>query len=307
MFCDCKPKFCRICGGCAIPFVNFSALRFEQKSSSSAQGIFPKPFTPPAPLDPTPNLPPPTPVVTPTEETLIPGPPGPTGPQGPKGDKGDKGDPGEKGEKGDSGEKGDRGDVGPAGLDGLPGPVGPAGPEGPRGPRGATGPYEIKSAFIASYNNDPLGFPENGKEIQSGGRLPLMRLETNYGEFISIDSDQNTIKFADTGVYNIFFSANAYVTPSVPFSQKTDFVAIGFRPVGSEQIFAAANSYSNATVPRTMFGQGVFVVEDANIEYELVNLNQSSIYISGIDITKTITNSYFASELVSIVITKLSP
>ncbi len=238
---------------------------------------------------------------------------GPQGPQGPQGEKGEQGvqglqgPQGPQGAPGAKGEQGAQGARGEQGLQGVPGIQGEAGPQGPRGERGATGPYQIKSAFIASYNDNPVTFPVNGMEIQSGGRLPLMRKETDYGEIITLNSNENTITFNATGVYTIYFSTNAYIQPSASaFDARNDFVSVGFREVGNEMILAAANSWSDSLIARNMFGQGVFVVKDATQPYELINLNSRPIFINGCDITKTITESYFASAMVSVVIVKLS-
>lgn len=227
--------------------------------------------------------------------------PGEMGPQGPQGEKGEQGPRGVQGPQGVQGAKGE------PGIQGVPGIRGEQGPQGPRGERGATGPYQIKSAFIASYNDNPVTFPVNGLEIQSGARLPLMRKETDYGDIITLNSGENTIQFNSTGVYTIFFSTNAYITPlSSSFDARNDFVSVGFREVGKEMILAGANSWSDSPIARNMFGQGVFVVDDASSPYELINLNNRPIFINGCDITKTITESYFASAMVSVVITKLS-
>ena len=225
----------------------------------------------------------------------------------PRGMTGSMGETGSMGPQGIQGPPGPRGAPGPQGAQGPVGPQGMAGEAGQRGPRGATGPYEIKSAFIISYNDNPLTFPKEGIEISSGGRLPLMRKETDYGDIITVDSVNRTIKFSSSGVYHIWFTACAYCLPSSPYSVADDFVAIGFRVVDDEKILAAANTWCDSKVARNITGQGVFVVEDPSKLYELVNIKKSSIYLNGIDIQKTITDSYFGCSMVTITLTKLSP
>ncbi len=229
-------------------------------------------------------------------------PKGSIGPQGPQGEQGSEGAQGIQGVQGPPGAQGPQGVQGPQGERGQQGPVGP---QGPRGPQGATGPYQIKSAYIVSYTEAGHLYPVDGIKIESGGRLPLMRLETNYGNLISIKN--NTITFNETGVYRITFSTNArcQMTSSI-FDLITDFIAIGFREVGGEGILAAGNTWVEH-VPKSLVGQGVFVVSDVNTPYELVNLQKKTIYIHGCDITETISDSYFTSALLSIIITKLSP
>ncbi|MGN0961059.1 MAG: collagen-like protein, partial [Christensenellales bacterium] len=193
------------------------------------------------------------------------------------------------GEKGEQGEKGE------------------TGPQGEQGLRGATGPYQIKTAFVVSYNNDPTQFPTEGIEIASNGRLPLMRKETDYGGIIELDTNDNTIQFNEPGVYSITFTTNAYVKKSdTDFNPATDFVAVAFRAADSDNIIAAANTWSITECASNITGQGVFVVPDIATAYELVNVQQKSLYLNGCDITKTISHSYFVGPMVSIVITKLS-
>ncbi len=232
---------------------------------------------------------------------------GDTGPQGEKGEqgqKGEKGDPGEKGEKGDTGPQGEQGIQGPQGEQGVKGEKGDTGDTGPQGPTGPTEP--MKGAFILSYNNDPNTFPVLGQEIASNERLPLIRLELNKEEIAELDTVNNTIKLNETGVYKITFSVNAYVKKTGDtFDPATDFVAVGFRRVGTDKILAASNTWSYEEYPQNMFGQGLFVVDDVENLYELVNLQKKSIFISGADLTKTVSQSYFSVPMVSIIITKL--
>ena len=232
--------------------------------------------------------------------------PGNQGPQGSPGEPGLNGIDGPKGEKGDKGATGPKGDTGASGPQGEIGPKGDKGDPGERGPQGATGPEEIKGGFIISYNNDPQNFPVDGKEITSGERLPLMRLELDQGNVVTVDTTENTIKFTKTGVYKITFSINAYVKKSVDaFDAKTDFVSVAFREVASEKILAAVTSWNTEEVATNMYGQGLFVVDNIENTYELVNTQQKSIFLNGADLTKTISQSYFSVPMVSIVIFKL--
>ena len=225
---------------------------------------------------------------------------GATGPKGDTGAKGDRGEPGIKGEKGEQGIQGIQGEKGEQGIQGE------KGENGERGPQGATGPDEIKGGMILSYNDDPQNFPVNGKEITSGERLPLMRLELDQGGVVTLNTDDNTIKFTKTGVYKVTFTINAYTKKTdVDFNASTDFVSVSFREVNSEKILASTTSWSKEEVATNMIGQGLFVVDDINNVYELVNTQRKSIYLNGADVTKTISNSYFAVPMVTVVIFKL--
>lgn len=236
------------------------------------------------------------------------GPQGEQGERGEAGTQGEQGFPGEKGEKGEKGDKGEPGERGPQGLQGEVGPQGVQGQPGERGPAGPTGPtgaVETIGAMIVSYA-DPQTFPVDGQEIASNARLPLSRLELDYGSVVTLDSASNTIKFTKTGVYKFTFSINAYVKKTgADFSHETDFVAVAFRAVGTDDVYGAVNSYSYNESAFNMFGQGMLTVADTEKEYELVNVQKKSVYIVGAPITQTISNSYFSVPMVSFVITKL--
>ncbi len=201
---------------------------------------------------------------------------------------------GEKGEQGVQGEKGDIGPTGPPGLRGERGFVGP------------TGPLDMPCAFVLSYNDDPTDFPQEGLEIKSGAKLPLNRLELNHNDLVLLDSGNNTIRFAETGLYFVQFSTNAYVKKTgADFDPKTDFVAVSFRELGTERILASANTWSSEEVATNIYGQGLIIVNDITTKYELCNMQKKSIYIVGADVTQTISNSYFTVPMVSLTFVKL--
>ncbi len=192
-----------------------------------------------------------------------------------------------------------------ANIAGPKGDKGEPGEPGPKGDTGPTGPELIKTSLILGYNNDVQNFPPAGKSIASGARIPFVRVETNYGNIVKLNTD-NSIQFNETGVYSVNFVTNAYIQPQgSQFDPSTDFVAVGFREENSDKVFAAANCWATERA-ECISGQGVFVVEDINAKYELVNLQKREIYVNAVDITKTITNSYFASVLATLIFQKLS-
>lgn len=246
------------------------------------------------------------------------GPKGEQGEQGAKGDAGERGETGPQGPKGDTGErgeKGEQGDMGPQGPQGLQGEVGPTGPTGPTGPQGDRGEKgepgefvekEISSAFILSYNDDPDQFPTEGEEIQSGARLPLMRMELDNGGVVSLDTSDNTFKFNYVGVYQVTFTANIYAKKSgQDFDQSVDFASIALRDVTSGEIITGATTWTPLECASNVCGQGMISVATTENKYELINSQQKSIYLNGCNLTKTISQSYFAVPMVSVCIVKL--
>lgn len=182
----------------------------------------------------------------------------------------------------------------------------PRGATGEKGEPGLETQTDVKGAYIISYNDDPNNFPIEGKEIPSNGRLPLMRLELDYGDIIELDSNDNTIQFNKTGVYSVTFTTNAYVKKTgEQFDPSTDFVSVAFKEAGNENIIAAANSWSSTECAINITGQALFVVSDLATAYELVNTQKKSIFINGCNLQKTVSHSYFAVPMVTIVITKL--
>ena len=266
---------------------------------------------------------------------------GEKGDTGPQGIKGDTGPQGEKGDRGETGPRGFPGEIGisevitidgtetvefgepaevqddfdryihhltfyiPKGQKGDTGPQGLQGPQGIRGEKGETGPLSIPSQMIISYG-DPTTIPATGLEVLSNARLPLERLELAYGNFLSLDTTNNTITIKDTGVYSVTFSTNAYVKKSgTDFNPLTDFVSIALRIVDTDDILAATNTWCVNESALNTFGQGLFTIATQNTVLELVNLAKKSVFITGCDVRQTVSQSYFSVPMVTVIITKL--
>jgi hypothetical protein len=135
------------------------------------------------------------------------GPTGPTGEQGIQGNQGPTGVQGPQGIQGNSGPTGPQGVTGPTGIEG---PTGPTGPTGTTGNTGATGPTGAQGA------------PGSGGVVADWGSFwssqnqtaanTTTAYEITFNEF---DPDNNNVtlsnssrlNIAETGVYNIQFSA----------------------------------------------------------------------------------------------------
>ena len=198
--------------------------------------------------------------------------------KGEKGDKGDKGDKGEKGEQGEKGEKGDRG-----------GNI-------------------IPEIYIGTLRTPVFQVPNDGLEIKSGERLPLKDIHGRSvtPDIIELNSQENTLKFVEAGAYEVIFNFNGYVNYTQDnFNFETDFVSVGFREVDSDNVYIGVNDYSFNEVPHNISAIGVLQVADASKPYELVNLQKKSLYILGGEKSQTLTNSYFTTPIVSMIIKKL--
>ncbi|MDO4539838.1 MAG: hypothetical protein Q4B48_01870 [Syntrophomonadaceae bacterium] len=220
---------------------------------------------------------------------------GPAGPVGPIGQRGPRGD---AGVDGDTPEIGNNGNWFIGGVDtGMPS----------RGEQGEPGPEVIKQGYFVTLNDPNITVPDNGLEILTGGRLPIKRLEVDTANLFVLNPTDNTIQFNQTGTYEVMFTVNAYVKRTNPaaFDPTTDFVSIGFRTVNGEIVFAGANTWTSEEVAINTVGIGVFVVTSIAEPFELVNLQEKSVYINGGKIEHVITDSYFSCPLVTLLIKKL--
>ncbi len=207
--------------------------------------------------------------------------------QGPKGDKGDQGEKGDAGEKGDMGERGARGE---------------------KGEKGDPGPNRIKVAYIVALRDPSIEVPEEGLEIVSGGRLPLRTINTYTAlDLVTLYPNDDTITFNEIGAYEIIFNFNGHiVTTDYPFDPNTDFVSVGFRAEGADEVYIGTNDWSFNDAPHNVMGLGILQVVNTQTHYELVNLHKNSMKIYGGNKNKTLTNSYFTTPLVTMIVRKLN-
>ena len=214
---------------------------------------------------------------------------GAQGPTGPKGDIGMQGPTGSKGDTGPKGDKGDTGDVGPRGLPGQIGPTGPAGPE------------KIKSTYIITFNPN---YTDEGVEVLENTRLPLQQKGVDSDNISTLDTANNTLKFALTGTYKIDFTVSLYVKQKDigAFSLDNDFASVGFRKVDGDIVFSGASSWCKDNMPTTLVSSGLFIVTNTDEEFELYNFTKQSIFLISPNIQNINTDSYFVNPLVKITI-----
>ncbi len=237
---------------------------------------------------------------------------GATGPQGLQGLQGIQGVTGPTGPTGPQGLTGDAGEVGPTGPQGLQGEIGPTGPTGPTGPQGLqgeigpTGPVgleSVRSAYVVTYND---GTSADGIPVASSERLPLDRMELDPTSLVTINTDDETIKFNQIGHYKIEFTVSAYPSVNgVDFDPTTDIVSVGLRQNNTDNIYVGVGEWVYNGEPVELHAHGIVAVTDTNTLYELANLGNSTIYLSTPDIRDLSTKSYFANPLVTLVVTYL--
>ena len=191
---------------------------------------------------------------------------------------------------------------GPKGDQGVPGLPGPQGPKGDLGPIGPTGPEQINAGYFLTFHDS---FYTKGYEIPSGDRLKIERLEVDNGGLFNLNKNENTISFNKDGVYKITFIVSAKIDylNEQSFNVFQDFVSLGFKKTNEKIVYAGASALIPDQLPIQITGQGLFIIADHNKEeMELVNLSKRSIYMDGPRIENSISDSYVAGPLLSIII-----
>ena len=184
--------------------------------------------------------------------------------------KGPQGEPGEKGEKGDQGEQG------------IPGPT------------------LIRNAYLLTYND---GTSEDGVPVPTKTKLPIDRTELNIGNIVTLNPNEETVKFNLIGHYKVTFVVSAYSQKTdTDFVPEKDFVSLGFRQVGTDNIYIGASSWNYDEIAIQVTGQGILAINDTSQLYELVNLGPETIYLHSPDLKYIDSNSYFTNPLVNILI-----
>ena len=193
----------------------------------------------------------------------------------------------------------------PRGYDGTVGPTGPVGPQGIQGEQGPTGPTgpansSIFAAYLVTFND--LDNAAEGIIIQNGDRLPIKRLEIDGSNLVTLDTNEETIKFNKAGYYKISFTISASIDEETVFDPKKDFVALGFRKIDTDNIYIGASKWIYDGRPTQLLGQGIIAVEDTNNLYELVNVSKRNIKLIAPEIENLGTKSYSTNTIVNVVI-----
>lgn len=184
---------------------------------------------------------------------------------------------GEKGEKGNKGDKGDRGDG------------------------------ETRGVYLVTLRNPNFVIYNGGFEVPSRGRLPILEEhEFSVESPVELDKTNSTIRFNETGVYEVGFTFNGHTKIAQDeFDLNADFVAVGFRQVDSDNVLVGVNDWSFNEVPHNMSGHGLVRVDDATKSYELVNLHVRPLFLLAGRKEQTMTSSYMITPMVTMVIKQL--
>lgn len=192
------------------------------------------------------------------------------------------------------------GPQGPQGPQGAPGEQGEQGQMGPTGPMGPDGPSLLRTAYLVTYND---GTSQSGIPVESESRLPIDRNELDPSSLVTLDSENETIKFNVVGHYKISAIVSAYpLKTDAQFNPATDFVSVGFRMVGTDNIYVGASEWSYNEKASQLYMHGMISVPDTNGLYELVNIGSQTLYLDTTDLKNIKSKSYFTNSLVTIII-----
>ncbi len=213
----------------------------------------------------------------------------PQGPTGPTGATGAQGIPGLPGPQGT---------MGPPGPQGLPGEIGPQGIQGPTGP---AGPEIIGAAYLISFNL--VTYPPEGITVTVGSRIPITREEIDTNNIVTLNTNDNTIKFNKSGFFKISFIVNAYVlNVGNTVDKSKDFVTVGFRRINTDNTYIGGSVLLRSSLPTPLTAEGIITVVNSNEIYELVNLSKEDIILSSPSIDDISSDSYFTNSLATIII-----
>lgn len=185
-------------------------------------------------------------------------------------------------------------------IQGPAGPKGDIGPQGFPGETGPAGPTLIRSAYLVTFNN---GTTSDGVAVESQGRVPIDRLELDPTNLLTLNTDEETITFNETGYYKINFTVSAYPeVKGVDFDPTTDIVSVGIRQINTDNVYVGVGEWVFNGEAVELVANGILAVQDTSIPYELVNLGNSKIFLHTPDIRNLSTVSYFSNPLVTILI-----
>lgn len=177
---------------------------------------------------------------------------------------------------------------------------GPKGDAGEIGPTGATGPSFIKTAYLATFNDNTE--VAQGIIINPNERIPIEREELNINNLVTLNSE-NTLKFNLVGYYKISIIVSGYPEfVNNDFDPETDFISYGFREVETDNIYIGASQWIYDDVATETYAQGIISVNDISKLYELVSLSKGPIYLNSPNLEYISSKSYFTNALVNIII-----
>lgn len=183
------------------------------------------------------------------------------------------------------------------------------GEKGEKGEKGDSGINITNATYLVTLRDPSFVIPDEGLEIRSGERLPIKNIHdrsTTQG-VVTLDAQNNTLSFLEGGAYEITATFNGFVKfPEGDFQPDRDFLCVGFREVNSDNVYIGVNDYNAQQTPHNITMQGILQIPNPTKPYEIVNLQKKSLFLLGGKKSQTLTNSYFTTPILTLIIKKLS-
>lgn len=207
---------------------------------------------------------------------------GATGPQGAQGDTGAIGSQGQQGIQGATGAPGvcTKGDTGPQGPPGPQGEQGVQGTQGIQGIQGIQGPPGTSGMASAYYGTFDSRTSQTLSENVTGAMYFENTLLSNGVSMVSDGVHPSRITFANSGVYNIQFSAQLHNNGGGGSGAQAN---IFLKRNGSDEAWSATNVSVNTNSPYVVAAWNFVVPANAGDYYQLVwNTNHANIGMDAI-------------------------
>ena len=154
-------------------------------------------------------------------------------------------------------------------------------------------------AYLVNFNHQTT---VDGMKIETNTRLPIERKELDTDNIVTLNTNDNTIKFNRLGCYKVSFIVSAKIINENEFNPNKDFITIGLRLVNTDSIYIGSSKWIYNGEYNTITGSGLLSINDINNNYELVNLSPKDIYLNTPDIIYIKSNSYFTNCLITMTI-----
>lgn len=174
-------------------------------------------------------------------------------------------------------------------------------PSGATGPTGPTGPAGIaRSAYLVTF---PDVTAPTGITVESEEKLPINHKELDISNLIELNETEDTLKFNAIGYYKITFTVSAYSKYNgTSFDPTKDFVSIGFKNEETGDVFIGTSAWTQNDIAEELVGQGIIAVVNTTDHYILENLSNQALCLNSPDLANIMSQSYFSTPLVTIVV-----
>lgn len=88
--------------------------------------------------------------------------------------------------------------------------------------------------YLVTFNHQTTA---DGMKIESNTRLPIERKKLDTNNIVTLNSNDNTIKFNRLGCYKVSFTVSAKIINENSFNSNKDFITISLRLINTDNIY----------------------------------------------------------------------